>query len=84
MLGEQRLHMLQCQLKLTLLDIVHCSILSITVYIIRCNWGCEFRMAKLSESMADRPHEIPRYDNIRNLFYHLAHVLDQRGVRRAA
>jgi len=38
-------------------------------------------MAKLSESMADRPSEIPRYDNIRNLFYHLANVLDQRGVQ---
>jgi DNA-binding MarR family transcriptional regulator len=32
-------------------------------------------------AMGDDTNKIPRYDNIRNLFYHLAHVLDQRGIQ---
>ena len=31
--------------------------------------------------MADDSPQIPPYDNIRNLFYKLAHVLDQRSVQ---
>ncbi len=38
-------------------------------------------MAKLSRMMADDSPQVPPYDNIRNLFYKLAHVLDQRSVQ---
>ncbi len=38
-------------------------------------------MAKLSRTMADDSPQVPPYDNIRNLFYKLAPVLDQRSVK---
>jgi DNA-binding MarR family transcriptional regulator len=38
-------------------------------------------MAKLSKPMTDESQRIPPYDNIRNLFYQLAHVLDQRSAQ---
>ena len=38
-------------------------------------------MAKLTEPMANTRDPVPPYDNIRNLFYKLAHVLDQRSVQ---